>query len=51
MATPDYTDKQGQYLAFIFMYDKVNGRPPPSPTSPASSRSPLPQPSAWSIRS
>ena len=28
MATPDYTDKQGQYLAFIFMYAKVNGRPP-----------------------
>jgi len=28
MATPDYTEKQGQYLAFIFMYTKVNGRPP-----------------------
>ena len=28
MTIPDYTDKQGQYLAFIFMYTKVNGRPP-----------------------
>ena len=23
-----YTDKQGQYLAFIYHYTKVNGRPP-----------------------
>lgn len=23
-----YTDKQGQYLAFIHAYSKVNGRPP-----------------------
>jgi len=23
-----YTDKQGQYLAFIYFYTKVNGRPP-----------------------
>lgn len=28
MATPDYTDKQGQSSAFIFMDDKVNSRPP-----------------------
>jgi repressor LexA len=25
---PDYTEKQGQYLAFIYYYTKVNGRPP-----------------------
>ena len=25
---PDYTAKQGQYLAFIYNYTKVNGRPP-----------------------
>jgi Mn-dependent DtxR family transcriptional regulator len=24
----DYTDKQGQYLAFIYYYTKVNGQPP-----------------------
>jgi repressor LexA len=24
----DYTEKQGQYLAFIYYYTKVNGRPP-----------------------
>jgi repressor LexA len=24
----DYTDKQGQYLAFIYYYTKLNGRPP-----------------------
>src|SRR5206468_2891307 len=23
-----YTDKQGQYLAFIYYYSKVHGRPP-----------------------
>ena len=23
-----FTDKQGQYLAFIYYYTKVNGRPP-----------------------
>ena len=23
-----YTDKQGQYLAFIYHYTKVNGQPP-----------------------
>jgi Mn-dependent DtxR family transcriptional regulator len=23
-----FTEKQGQYLAFIFYYTKVNGRPP-----------------------
>lgn len=23
-----YTKKQGQYLAFIFYYTKINGRPP-----------------------
>lgn len=28
MATPEFTQKQGQYLSFIFMYTKVNGRPP-----------------------
>ena len=26
--TPPYTEKQGQYLAFIFYYTKVNGQPP-----------------------
>jgi DNA-binding MarR family transcriptional regulator len=25
---PAFTDKQGQYLAFIYAYTKVNGRPP-----------------------
>lgn len=25
---PRFTDKQGQYLAFIYMYALVNGRPP-----------------------
>ena len=25
---PEYTEKQGQYLAFIYYYTKVNGRPP-----------------------
>ncbi len=25
---PEYTEKQGQYLAFIYDYTKVNGRPP-----------------------
>lgn len=25
---PDYTPKQGQYLAFIYYYTKLNGRPP-----------------------
>jgi Mn-dependent DtxR family transcriptional regulator len=26
--TPPYTEKQGQYLAFIYAYSKVNRRPP-----------------------
>ncbi len=25
---PPYTPKQGQYLAFIYDYTKINGRPP-----------------------
>ena len=25
---PEYTEKQGQYLAFIYYYTKINGRPP-----------------------
>jgi repressor LexA len=25
---PAYTPKQGQYLAFIYYYSKLNGRPP-----------------------
>jgi Mn-dependent DtxR family transcriptional regulator len=25
---PEYTEKQGQYLAFIYNYTKINGRPP-----------------------
>jgi Mn-dependent DtxR family transcriptional regulator len=25
---PAFTEKQGQYLAFIYAYTKVNGRPP-----------------------
>ncbi len=25
---PEYTEKQGQYLAFIYYYAKVNGRAP-----------------------
>lgn len=25
---PDYTKKQDQYLAFIYNYTKINGRPP-----------------------
>ena len=28
MPEPTYTDKQGQYLAFIHQYTKVNGVPP-----------------------
>ena len=27
-ARPDFTSKQGQYLAFIYAYTLVNGRPP-----------------------
>ena len=27
-ARPDFTPKQGQYLAFIYAYTLVNGRPP-----------------------
>jgi DNA-binding MarR family transcriptional regulator len=27
-ATAAFTEKQGQYLAFIYAYTKVNGRPP-----------------------
>jgi Mn-dependent DtxR family transcriptional regulator len=26
--TKAYTDKQGQYLAFIYYYSKIHGRPP-----------------------
>ena len=26
--SPAFTKKQGQYLAFIYYYDKLNGRPP-----------------------
>jgi repressor LexA len=25
---PEYTEKQGQYLAFIYNYTKINGKPP-----------------------
>lgn len=25
---PDFTDKQGQYLAFIYAYTRIHGRPP-----------------------
>jgi len=28
MANPQPTEKQGQYLAFIYYYTKVNGQPP-----------------------
>jgi DNA-binding MarR family transcriptional regulator len=28
MATTSFTEKQGQHLAFIYMYTKVNRRPP-----------------------
>lgn len=27
-ATPRFTDKQGQYLAFIWAYRQLNGQPP-----------------------
>jgi len=27
-AGPSFTDRQGQYLAFIYAYTRVNGRPP-----------------------
>ena len=27
-ASSDFTDKQGQYLAFIYAYERVLGRPP-----------------------
>ena len=25
---PTFTDKQGQYLAYIYCYTKINGKPP-----------------------
>ena len=25
---PEYTERQGQYLAFVYYYTKLNGRPP-----------------------
>ncbi len=25
---PSFTEKQGQYLAFIYAYSRINGRPP-----------------------
>ena len=25
---PNFTDKQGQYLAFIYAYTRIHGRPP-----------------------
>lgn len=28
MQEADYTNKQGQYLAFIYYYTRLNGRPP-----------------------
>jgi len=28
MDTPSFTERQGQYLAFIHAYTKINGRPP-----------------------
>lgn len=28
MSTPSFTEKQGQYLAFIHLYTKINRRPP-----------------------
>ena len=28
MATPQYTPRQGQFLAFIYYYTKLNGQPP-----------------------
>lgn len=28
LTTPRFTERQGQYLAFIYMYGLVNGRPP-----------------------
>ncbi len=28
LSNEQYTDKQGQYLAFIYAYTKLNGRPP-----------------------
>jgi DNA-binding MarR family transcriptional regulator len=28
MSSPSFTDKQGQYLAFIDAYTRVHGRPP-----------------------
>lgn len=28
MPTKSFTHKQGQYLAFIYYYSKVNGKPP-----------------------
>jgi DNA-binding FadR family transcriptional regulator len=28
ISPPRFTEKQGQYLAFIVMYSQVNGRPP-----------------------
>lgn len=27
-AKPPFTEKQGQYLAFIHLYTKINGQPP-----------------------
>jgi len=28
MTHPQFTEKQGQYLSFIYFYTKVNGQPP-----------------------
>jgi Mn-dependent DtxR family transcriptional regulator len=28
VSVPDFTDKQGQYLAFIYAYTRIHGRPP-----------------------
>jgi Mn-dependent DtxR family transcriptional regulator len=27
-SNPNFTEKQGQYLAFIYAYTRINGRPP-----------------------
>jgi hypothetical protein len=34
----NFTEKQGQYLAFIWAYTRVLGRPPPRLTCSATSR-------------
>jgi len=44
---PTFTPKQGQYLAFIYAYTRVLGRPPPKPTCRGASASARPPSIKW----